>query len=629
MEISKILIKNFKGIENVELGPIKPINVLIGRNNSGKSSILTCFQCLSEYFNAMEPKDATVTYRSSIGLAREYFRRGIEEDLDLAISMTVTQTTQERRRQFTSAVNTWNKNKSNISPEVIEAHIQNGLFTNTTFDFVARSPRGNLGLIAIRTECKSTAEDSIDVVLAEAQAPGGTLKCLSLNRLFSTSYRTPNKYLMLYDLEKKHGFEEGLSIDHTRGGFKSNGDPVSLENLIMPAFNYVKELVSSAFLVSPYRHSREKDLPQLSTNLRNDGSNLVQYLHNLALNKHDVFENIAVFVEKIVPEVGRLHPRFTGTTDNTLELAYDWADGRMVNLTNMGGGVEQLLILGCLLIHQRTSCILWEEPESHLHPAAQDVLLNELENRAGDSLIFLSTQSPVFIRPSGQIAVHAITNPDGKNASGRTLSEHELQEAAIIVGSRPGHLAQADIVVYVEGKTGAATVKEWLNKWPTRDQVLGYLQIEVQPLNVDEIASEEALIRSLQKVSPNLIIFVDRDNEPGKTEPKESRTKLKKKCHKLHIPCIITEKRQIEDYFTYEAVEKALPSTLSRSFKKNYDAHKSISEQLKKGWKVYNYKIAREIVWEDVEKYKEIQGLLAEIKEYAKKLRPDWSDKAD
>jgi predicted ATP-dependent endonuclease of OLD family len=44
MEISKVAIKNFKGIKNVEMGPVKPIDVLIGRNNSGKSSILTCLQ---------------------------------------------------------------------------------------------------------------------------------------------------------------------------------------------------------------------------------------------------------------------------------------------------------------------------------------------------------------------------------------------------------------------------------------------------------------------------------------------------------------------------------------------------------------------------------------------------------
>jgi len=220
-------------------------------------------------------------------------------------------------------------------------------------------------------------------------------------------------------------------------------------------------------------------------------------------------------------------------------------------------------------------------------------------------------------------------NPDGKNAASRTLSKDELQEAATVIGSRPGHLAQADIVVYVEGKTGAAAVKEWLNKWPEKDTVLGYLQLEAQSLNVDEVASEETLLRALKKVSPNLVIFVDRDNDPGKIEPKKSRTLLLTNCEKMGIPCIITETRQIEDYFTYEGVKKGLPSNLCTNFERPYDNSKTIGEQFQDGWKLYNYRIAAAMDWKDVEQRKGIQRLLAEIKTYAKKLRPEWDTKSE
>ena len=49
MEVIKIIIENFKGIKRVELDPIKPINVLIGRNNSGKSSVLQALECLGKH----------------------------------------------------------------------------------------------------------------------------------------------------------------------------------------------------------------------------------------------------------------------------------------------------------------------------------------------------------------------------------------------------------------------------------------------------------------------------------------------------------------------------------------------------------------------------------------------------
>jgi len=50
MGISEISIRNFKGIEEFTLGPIKPINVLIRCNNTGKSSVLKCIQILNKYF---------------------------------------------------------------------------------------------------------------------------------------------------------------------------------------------------------------------------------------------------------------------------------------------------------------------------------------------------------------------------------------------------------------------------------------------------------------------------------------------------------------------------------------------------------------------------------------------------
>jgi hypothetical protein len=624
MEISRIVIRNFKGIEKAELSPIKAINVLIGRNNSGKSSILSCLEFLNQYFKALDRDD-----KRSIPVPREYFRTGLQESPDLILSVSVTQSAEERKEQFSQAAAAWNKTYTSlqVSPRGIEAQLENDLFSTLTFNFVATG-KGHFGMVSISTVCQDTEGNTANVGVANSEHPGGTMTSLRLSHLFMRRRQLGDLYQTIWELGEKVGFDSELTIEYGRTGFRGS-DPMFFHHLIAPALEHIKTAFNTAFLVSPYRHAHEKDVSRRSTDLKNDGVNLVQYMHNLALNEHDVFEEIGAFARKIVPEVGRLHPRFTEDQDDTLRLAYDWPDGRMISLENMGGGVEQLLILGCLLIHQRTSCILWEEPESHLHPGAQDVLLNELENRVGESLIFLSTQSPVFIRPSDKIAVHAFRNPDGKSAAGRTLSNDELQEAAAVVGSRPGHLAQADIVLCVEGKTGAAAMKEWLNKWPEKNEVLGYLRLEIQSLNTDEIASEVYLINALQKISPNLVMFVDRDNEPGKVEPKKSRITLQRACSELDIPCIITETRQIEDYFTYDAVYKGLPTNLWTNFQKRYDSNKTIGEQFEHGWKLYNYRVAGAMDWKDVEKREAISQLLAQIKNYAKKLRPDWISESE
>lgn len=617
MEISKIVIENFKGIEHVELSPVKPINVLIGRNNSGKTSILKCLSFLNEYFNKHSS--------NPINVPAGYFREGLDKAPELSISISVKQSKEERKEQFIRTKDAWNKNfqPPHITDAAINAQIENDLFSSLTFKFIGLPPKGNFGLVSINTKSNKNKDDATDILIVESEnkSPGTQLLGIPLRELLITRQR-PEVYPTILDLAKKHSIGNELFIGRGGGNTLTGKPSEFIINVLSPAYEYIVKMFYTAFLVSPYRHANERMSALMCGQLDQNGLNLVNYIHNLNLNNYAIFKDIADFVKRIVPEVGRLHPRFVGKGGAELELAYEWPDGTTVNLANMGGGVEQLIVLGSLLIHQRTACILWEEPESHLHPGAQEVLLDQLERLVGDSKVFLTTHSPVFIRPSSKIAVHIVTNPDGKSARGKTLSEDDLQQAAAVIGARPGHLAQTDIVLYVEGKTGAGVVKEWLKKWPERAKVLRYLQVEVQSLNVDEIANEDELIKALQKINPNLIIFVDRDNDAGKKEPKKSRIILQSKCNTLGIPCIITEKRKIEDYFTREAILEGLPSNLWRNFEKDFDPDKTIGEQLSDGWKAYNYRIAAAMDWEDVQKHKDIIQVFDEIKKYAEELKP-------
>jgi hypothetical protein len=612
MEISEITIRNFKGIKEVTMGPVRPINVLIGRNNSGKSSVLACLQLLNRYF--WEVGSAKFDQRNvTIPVPDEYFKKDLDENGYLEISVTVKQTKEERLTNFYSIIEACSKQyaKPQFGQEKVAGYLDRDLFGRLTFNFRANCKGKNFALTSIRTEDE-------DVATSPNQTPGNPLRGLQLMYLFDRK----GPFNSVSELVKhKQSFAEiGINISE---GHLNAAELLSGISLLNPAFEYIKNTFHSAFIVSPYRHGEIIAAAQRCNTLSNNGTNIVNYMHDLHLNNYGAFQKVAGFVKQISPEVGnRLHPRFVKKEGSELELAYEWPkEGRVVNLANMGGGIEQLLILGCILIQQRTSCVLWEEPESHLHPAAQEILLNKLEEYVGDSKIFLTTHSPVFIRSSDNVAVHVITNTDGKNGTGRTLSADELQEAATVLGSRPGHLAQADIVVYVEGKSGAAAFEEWLKKWLEKDNVLGHLLLSIQSCNADEVGSEDFDIGKLKKVTPNMIMFVDKDNEPGSDEPKQARKTLRKMCEDIGVPCIITEKRQIEDYFTEEAVKKVLPSNLQAGW--NYDASKPMGEQIRNGWKKYNAKIAAAMKWEDVVKHKDIMKVFEEIEKFAKSLKPE------
>jgi hypothetical protein len=615
MQISKIVVENVKGIQRVEMCPVRPVNVLIGRNNSGKSSVLVSLRLLTGFCDSL--KDGTALTPKACKVANEFFRTDREHDQSMRIAVTVSQSIEERREQLLGAVKAWNaQHERKMDVAMVDRHLESHLFRAITFAFVAKARDRQLGLGAITTPSPGGSEGA-EAVIAEAPAPGQPLKGVLLRALFMKGRE--HRCESVSEVVKSRGLLDDIDIRVTPTGLESR-EPILVHNLLRPSFEFFRSCFSSVFFLNAYRHGEERVVPHRSDTLPENGTGLVNFVHNLILNNHTLFTEIAELVRYIVPEVGRLHARFTGIDDHSIELAYEWADGRVVNLANMGGGVEQLVILGCVLLAQKTACIFWEEPESHLHPGAQDKLLSELESRVGQSLIFLTTHSPVFVRPSDKIAVHAITNPDGKSAAGRTLLKEQLQEACTILGSRPGHLAQADIVLYVEGKYGAAAVEEWLRKWPDREASLEHLLLVVQPCNPDEIGTNDFDLSTLKKLTPNMVVFVDRDNDVGSQEPKEARKRLAAMCQQHSIPCIITEFRQIEDYFSPEAVKAALPTNLLKTW--TYDPSRPMGEQLGPSWKKHNRRIAEEMTWSDIEKHQDLMQLFEEVEKLAKVLRP-------
>ncbi len=182
MEISKIVIENFKGIEHVELSPVKPINVLIGRNNSGKSSVLTCLNFLQKFFSH---KNAG----SPIHVPAGYFREGIDNKPKLSISISVKQSKEERKKQFIRTKDAYSKDSSShLSDDAINAQLENDLFSCLTYKFTALPTQGHFGLVSINTKSKKNKEDATDITIIESENkhPGNRMLGIPLTQLLIT-----------------------------------------------------------------------------------------------------------------------------------------------------------------------------------------------------------------------------------------------------------------------------------------------------------------------------------------------------------------------------------------------------------------------------------------------------------
>ena len=207
---------------------------------------------------------------------------------------------------------------------------------------------------------------------------------------------------------------------------------------------------------------------------------------------------ISVERHKLLKEFESEFGDFAGFLSCSLSIGGDelnvHIDAHPVPISRLGTGIGEclLIMLVCKLARELTKSLqrppieflLIEEPELHLHPRLQRLLLSYLLRfaEANDVQLILSTHSATvlnavsavsgavyrtqFDNDKRQITVHPVGTTD------RLLSL--LKD----IGASPGDLLQADKVLWVEGPHDIPVFKAWLSKAPNfRNQNVAVLSL--------------------------------------------------------------------------------------------------------------------------------------------------------
>jgi predicted ATPase len=178
----------------------------------------------------------------------------------------------------------------------------------------------------------------------------------------------------------------------------------------------------NAFFFNPFRHSVSRLGVKQTEKLTQDGSNLAQVLHTINSNDRELFAMIEKLVHAALPDIGRLQfPLF----DTQTEVHFRASEGYTARLHDMGGGIEQLMMIATVLLTtSATHALFVEEPESHLHSAAQRFLMERLAE--GGRQVFITTHAPAFINSPREKSIYQV-----KYRSNRTeiLSDDECRFA--------------------------------------------------------------------------------------------------------------------------------------------------------------------------------------------------------
>ena len=329
------------------------------------------------------------------------------------------------------------------------------------------------------------------------------------------------------------------------------------------AIDSLADFFSGFYYLQHNRTSQINDKVESLGRLDSRATRLASRLHQVMNEKPSSFRSsIDNFMNSVIPGIGEITLRL-GKDNNTQTIVdvFFTNNGTPVPLTALGGGVEQVLAIATVLLAERSSLILIEEPESHLHEGAQRRLLAQMQRHLGERQLLIATHSPVFVNEFESAAVFQIENINDRSRLRKAVSGAHQRETLDLLGILPSSLLQTNCVIWVEGATERLLVRRWLaimapgllehvhySFMLTAGSLLDYFSID--------IISGSRFIDIL-KICRNYYLICDKDSAtemPSKAFVRRIQRELVDQGRADAI--WITDGYEIEWYYPAEAIQK-------------------------------------------------------------------------
>ena len=235
------------------------------------------------------------------------------------------------------------------------------------------------------------------------------------------------------------------------------------------------------------------------------------------------------------------------------ETIYVNIEGNSQPISNLGSGIEQLLIIGLSSFLFSERIVLIDEPELHFHPRTQKRMMRFLKDNSKCKFI-VSTHSAAILDAVESDVVQV--RQEDHRCLGRIIKNNaDRYEAIRNLGHSPSELVLANFVIWVEGPSDRIYFNHWVQKLDTSlvegtDYAIifyGGSVLARHAFDEDDAADGEDLVKALS-ISRNFAVYMDGDkkSETAKLKPRVERVTAE--AEKNVGMAWISAGREIENY---------------------------------------------------------------------------------
>jgi len=511
MKLEKIHIENFKSFEKIDATINERLNLLIGKNNSGKSNLIQGILFLRDivlndynirlFEENIHAKDTMRSVKFIILFSiSEYERSEIISQLPL-IEPLKTEILKDLKNKLKYTISI---NNEKIIDEDISLFLDEQEIT-----FAIRDESNRYSLIDLPSLSR-TSDGYKWIMKPDVQLDyRGSL----VRRAWSMHWRDPAEYS---------------------------------SNLLYNFFKHIYYLNANRFSeeIKPYEGNYE---------LKDDASNLPEVLSTIANSNKRLYTKImndvkiiADDIEEIntppinMPKEGKQDIRIVIEEKHYPSVNYSWS--------NISSGTKEIIFeITQLNLSSDGSLLIIEEPEIHLHASAVKKFVDMLKTRAKehDEQIIITSHSPIFIdklRPENMLFV---TKSKGKSVIHSLSGELEMHKMFQEDGLSFGDIISSQFTLFiliVEGSDDYKIYRAFLDKAGIPPRKVAIANPEENG-GVDKAIQYGLFLKKLQLGIP-FMLLLDSDSPKMK---KEHLKKIKDAGFKPDEYYVLNEK-EIEDY---------------------------------------------------------------------------------